>query len=278
VGREAELGLAAAAVRQLSERRASALAIEGEAGIGKTRLVQSIVDDARSCDVAVFCGRAHPFERTRPFGVVAAALDLSRRSPDPRRAAIGALLAGQGAGAPERAAGDIRYRVVEEIVDLVETSCAERPVLLVAEDIHWADSASLLAILSVARLLPLAALLVVVTARPSPLPAEAGLTGHATVRWRPGRSRRAHMRSAAWPDVRPMTSSTISTIVGTDRAVPSAGQYAEADAVEMPEPHLTGAGYLGSAHAALLSRPFLRLAYRVQRDAAARPWRVRSAA
>ena len=72
-------------------------------------------------------------------------------------------------GAPGRSAGDIQYRVVEEIVDLVETSCAERPVLLVAEDLHWADSASLLAILSVARQLPLAALLVVVTARP-PLP------------------------------------------------------------------------------------------------------------
>ncbi|HEX6933758.1 MAG TPA: AAA family ATPase, partial [Streptosporangiaceae bacterium] len=172
VGRKAELALAGAAIRQLREGRASALVIEGEAGIGKTRLVQSIVDDARSGDVAVFCGQAHPFERTRPFGVVAAALDLSRRSPDPRRAAIGALLAGQGAGASARAAGDIHYRVVEEIVDLVETSCAGRPVLLVAEDIHWADSASLLAILSVARQLPLAPLLVVVTARPSPLPAE----------------------------------------------------------------------------------------------------------
>src|SRR6516225_1870432 len=172
VGREAELAVAAAAVRQLSEGRASALAVEGEAGIGKTRLVQSIVADARSHDAAVFCGQAHPFERTRPFGVVAAALDLSRRSPDPRRAAIGALLAGHGAGAPGRAAGDIQYRVVEEIVDLVETWCAERPVLLVAEDIHWADSASLLTIMSVARQLPLAALLVVVTARPSPMPAE----------------------------------------------------------------------------------------------------------
>jgi DNA-binding CsgD family transcriptional regulator/tetratricopeptide (TPR) repeat protein len=172
VGREAELALAAAAVRQLSEGRASALVVEGEAGIGKTRLVQRIIDDARSRDAAVFSGQAHPFERTRPFGVVAGALDLNRRSPDPRRAAIGALLAGQGAGAPARAAGDIQYRVVEEIIDLVETSCAERPVLLVAEDIHWADSASLLAILSVVRQLPLAALLVVVTARPSPLSAE----------------------------------------------------------------------------------------------------------
>jgi DNA-binding CsgD family transcriptional regulator len=170
VGREAELDLAAGVLRELSEGRASVLAIEGEAGIGKTRMVQSIVDDARFRDVTVFCGQAHPFERTRPFGVVAAALDLSRRSPDPRRAAIGALLAGQGAAA--RAAGDIQYRVVEEIVDLVEKSCAERPVLLVAEDIHWADSASLLTILSMARQLPLAALLVVVTVRPSPLPAE----------------------------------------------------------------------------------------------------------
>ncbi len=172
VGREAELGLAAAAVRQLGEGRASALVIEGEAGIGKTRLVQGIVDDARSGGVAVFCGQGHPFERAHPFGVVAAALGLSRRSPDPRRAAIGALLAGQGGGGPGRAVGGIQYRVVEEIVDLVEVSCAGRPVLLVAEDVHWADSASLLAILSVARRLPFAALLVVVTARPSPLPAE----------------------------------------------------------------------------------------------------------
>jgi predicted ATPase len=173
VGREAELALAAAAVRELSAGRASVLAIEGEAGIGKTRLVQSIVDDARSRGAAVFSGQAHPFERTRPFGVLAGALDLSRRSPDPRKAAIGALLAGQGAGATARPAGDVQYRVVEEMVDLVETLSAERPVLLVAEDIHWADSASLLAILSVTRQLPLAALLVVVTARPSPLPAEA---------------------------------------------------------------------------------------------------------
>jgi DNA-binding CsgD family transcriptional regulator/tetratricopeptide (TPR) repeat protein len=164
VGREADLTVAAAALRGLREGRASGLAIEGEAGIGKTRLVQSIVDDARSRGLTVFLGQAHPFERARPFGVVAAALELSRRSPDPRRAAIGSLLAGQGAG-------DIQYRIVEEIVDLVEASCAERPVLLVAEDLHWADSASLLAISSMARQLPLSPLLVVVTARP-PLPAD----------------------------------------------------------------------------------------------------------
>jgi DNA-binding CsgD family transcriptional regulator len=144
--------------------------VEGEAGIGKTRLVQGIVEDARSLGAAVFSGQAHPFERTRPFGVVSAALDLSRRSTDPRRAAIGALLT--GVGAPERATGDLQYRIVEEIIDLVEASCAQRPVLLVAEDIHWADTASVLAISSLVRQLPLAPLLVVTTARPSPVPAE----------------------------------------------------------------------------------------------------------
>ncbi len=172
VGRETELALVSAALRRLGEGRASALVIEGEAGLGKTRLVRSLVDDARSRGVAVFPGLAHPFERTRPFGVLSSALGLSRRSSDPVRAAIGVLLAGQGAGAPTRADGDIQYRVVEEIVDRVETACAERPVLLVAEDIHWADSASLLAILSIVRQLPLAPLLVVVTTRTSPLPAE----------------------------------------------------------------------------------------------------------
>ena len=75
-------------------------------------------------------------------------------------------------GPPSGCPGDVQYRIVEEIVDLVESSCAERPALLVVEDIHWADRSSLLAILSLARQLPLAQLLVVVTARPSPLPAD----------------------------------------------------------------------------------------------------------
>lgn len=172
VGREGELALASAVIDELREGRASVLVIEGEAGIGKTRLVQRVVADARARGVAVFSGQAHPFERTRPFGLIAAALGLNRRSPDPRRAAIAALLAGEDAVAPAAAVGDIQYRVVEEIVDLVEMACAEHPVLLVAEDLHWADSASLLAILSVIRQLSLAPVLVLVTARRSPLPGE----------------------------------------------------------------------------------------------------------
>jgi predicted ester cyclase len=108
--------------------RAGALVVEGAAGIGKTHLVQALAEEARSRDVTVCYGRAHPFERTRPFGVVAASLDLRRRSPDRRRAAVGALLAGEGAGAGGQPGGDFQYRVVEEVVDLVESACAEHAV------------------------------------------------------------------------------------------------------------------------------------------------------
>jgi len=172
VGREAEVALAMAELRRLREGRASVLVVEGEAGIGKTRLVQGIVEEARAQNMVAFVGQAHPFERTRPFGAMAVTLDLNRRSRDPRRAAIGALLRGEGAGAASGFAGDSQYRIVEEIVDLVESSCVKVPTLMVVEDIHWADTATLSAILSVARQLTLEQMLVVVTARPSPRSAD----------------------------------------------------------------------------------------------------------
>jgi DNA-binding CsgD family transcriptional regulator len=172
IGRDAELAAASAALCTLGEGRASALVIEGEAGIGKTRLVQSLVDGAVASGMTALYGEAHPFERTRPFGAVATTLGLTRRSPDPRRATLGSLLTGHGADVPAPT-GDTHHRVVEMIVDLVESSCAEAPVLLVAEDIHWADAASLMALSSVVRRLPLSPLVVVVTTRPSPVSAEA---------------------------------------------------------------------------------------------------------
>jgi DNA-binding CsgD family transcriptional regulator len=172
VGRDDEVALAVAELRHLRDGRGSVLVIEGEAGIGKTRLVQGIVEAARAQNMVAFVGQAHPFERTRPFGAMAAALDLNRRSGDRRRAAIGALLGGRRAGGAPGSGGESQFRIVEEIVDLVESTCAQGPVLLVVEDIHWADQATLTAILSVARQLTLEPLLVVVTARPSPRSAE----------------------------------------------------------------------------------------------------------
>jgi predicted ATPase len=61
--------------------------IEGEAGIGKTRLLDEVLADARGRGMQVAAGQAEELERTRPFGLMAGMFGCARDSPDPRRAA-----------------------------------------------------------------------------------------------------------------------------------------------------------------------------------------------
>lgn len=174
VGRNGELALARSIVTDLRQSLGTTLLIEGEAGIGKSRLVQWMVDEARSASITALRGEGHPFERSRPFGVMVDALDLRRRSPDPRRAAIALLLAGDAERSAARggAQQDLRFQVVEEVVDLVEEACGTSPVLLVLEDLHWADSSTLLAIRTLVQRLVHAPLVLVLSLRPAPRSAE----------------------------------------------------------------------------------------------------------
>ncbi len=159
-------------VRDVQAGQAAVLLVEGEAGIGKSRLVQSLIGEAYAAGAVVFRGEAHPFERAHPFGVVADALDLRRRSSDPRRAMIGGLLAGEAERPAAGGAADLRYQIVEEILDLLEDSCAKGPVVLVLEDVHWADDSTVLAFRSVVRRLAHVPLLLVASLRPAPRSAE----------------------------------------------------------------------------------------------------------
>jgi DNA-binding CsgD family transcriptional regulator/tetratricopeptide (TPR) repeat protein len=170
VGRNDELARARRIVTGLRQGLGTTLLIEGEAGIGKSRVVQWVVDNARSAGITALRGEGHPFERSRPFGVIVDALDLRRRSPDPRRAAIAMLLAGDAERTAARggAQQDLRYQVVEEVVDLVEEACGTSPLLLALEDLHWADSSTLLAIRSLVQRLAHAPLVVVGSLRPAP--------------------------------------------------------------------------------------------------------------
>lgn len=131
-GGDLERELLRGLVRDVQAGQAAVLLIEDEVGIGKSRLVQSLIAEAHAAGAVVFCGEAHPFERAHPFGAVADALDLRRRSPDPRPAMIGSLLVGD-AERPPAAGGapDLRYQIVEETLDLLEASCADGPVILV---------------------------------------------------------------------------------------------------------------------------------------------------
>lgn len=92
-GRESELRALSRAVDRAMSGQLACVPIEGETGIGKTRLLTETLRmaDAQGCKVAT--AKADEMHQTRPFAVLADALDCVRSAPDPRRRAIAELLA-----------------------------------------------------------------------------------------------------------------------------------------------------------------------------------------
>jgi predicted ATPase len=169
IGRERELELLGDLLGVVRDGSAVVVLLEGEAGIGKTRLLASVSDLALERDMTVFRGAAHPLERTRPFGPLVDALDLVPSSGEARRAGIGRLLMADEvvrAGMP--LAGQLLFRAVEEIIDLIEVLSDGHPLLLALDDLHWADSSTLIVVRWVLRRLTEVPLLMVATLRPSP--------------------------------------------------------------------------------------------------------------
>jgi predicted ATPase len=75
VGRESELERLEAALDALDGRVSACIAVEGEPGIGKTRLLRELRDRAEARGDLVLSGAAAEFERSVPFSVWADVLD-----------------------------------------------------------------------------------------------------------------------------------------------------------------------------------------------------------
>ncbi|MFF9899381.1 ATP-binding protein [Streptomyces longispororuber] len=141
VGRAVELRSLVDAVA----RPPSVALVEGEAGIGKTRLIHQALRHPAVRGRRVLVGRCRPLREPFPYGPV---LDLLRHLADAVPAALspvcGALrpylpeLADRLPPAPEplhdpRARGHRLFRAVRALLDAVG------PAVMVVEDLHWAD-------------------------------------------------------------------------------------------------------------------------------------------
>lgn len=175
VGRQAELEhLRAALLVARLEGRGRVAVVEGEAGIGKTRLVSELLAWAEGHGFEVLSARCHELESERPFGVLVDALDVRPDSPDPDRADLGRLLfegmSGPDEPLPASQTPELRFRVVEAMVFLLEQLSLSRPVVLALEDLHWADPSSLLVLDRLCRRVHDLRLALVATRRPLPHP------------------------------------------------------------------------------------------------------------
>ena len=170
-GRAAEIAVLGDAVDRVVSGRPAVVLIEGEAGIGKTRLLAGVLEDARGRGMQVAAARAEELERTRPFGLVAAAFGCVRSSPDPRRAAIAALLATRGGDrGPITVTSDpgLRFRAVDAFADLAEELALAGPLVIGVDDLQWADPSSLLTLAAVSRRLAYLPVALIGCLRPSP--------------------------------------------------------------------------------------------------------------
>jgi DNA-binding CsgD family transcriptional regulator/tetratricopeptide (TPR) repeat protein len=178
-GRSRELGaLRALLPRAEGEGRRAAL-VTGDAGSGKSRLVRELAHELAADDVLVLYGACDAVVRA-PYGAIVEALEqLVRQHDEPAvRAALTAagpelvrllpdLAETVGPLADRRSADPDteRHRLHGAVVDVLVVAGRVRPVLLVLDDVHWADASTLLLVRHLVRSAAEARMLLVATCR-----------------------------------------------------------------------------------------------------------------
>ena len=181
VGREPELERLDAALDGLASGTAACVTVEGEPGIGKTHLLTELRAHAEGRGFLVLAGSATEFERDLPFSLWVDGLDAYVASQELELEDVwNADLLDELAGIipslrPRRDGGhgsvaDERYRAHRAVRRLLELLAREQPLVVVLDDLHWSDEASIELLAALLRREPDAPVLLAAGFRPAHAP------------------------------------------------------------------------------------------------------------
>jgi len=189
LGREPQLAALDRMLAQAREGHGRTVLVGGEAGVGKSRLVAEVQVHAQHHSVVLLRGRCFEPDRVLPYaplldllrGWIAAtsaehiravlgpaAADLVRLLPD--LAALVPDLPPRSALEPEQE----HHRHIEALIQFFTRLATLGPVLVVIEDLHWSDEASLEVVLALARRTVSLPMLLLLTYRSDEISAELG--------------------------------------------------------------------------------------------------------
>jgi DNA-binding SARP family transcriptional activator len=191
VGRDQQLILLDEAVTAAAAGHGGVVLLAGEPGIGKTRLAEEAARRASDAGVTVAWGRCYdgdgapafwpwlqvtraliadiPAEgRPAPLGPWAA--DLAPLLPE-----LTSLVPGAPVASPVVELEAARFRVYQAVLHLLRRSAEASPLLVIVDDLHWADVASLRLLVFLAREVPQLRVLLLGTYRDVDAPHEAPL-------------------------------------------------------------------------------------------------------
>jgi DNA-binding SARP family transcriptional activator len=157
IGREEETEMLRARLADLMAGRGATVWIEGESGIGKSALLATALAEAANLGCQIAWAAADELGQQFPYSVIRECLGAERAASHPRIDELFAVLKQSGKGRPPEP-GDPALVLADRLLTLIEELCTQAPLLLVVDDLQWADEASLLMwhrLAGVARRLPL---------------------------------------------------------------------------------------------------------------------------